>query len=60
MASYKSHDQLHSKRRLGIRKIIYIIAGVAVCIYMLLFFLREIRKEENYWKHINKEHGHAG
>jgi hypothetical protein len=60
MASGKSQNPLPGNWGIGTREIIYIIAGVLICIYMLFFFFREIRNEENFMKHINKEHNHAG
>jgi uncharacterized membrane protein YuzA (DUF378 family) len=60
MASFKSDNPLHKKWKVGTREIIYIISGILMIIYMLFFFFREVKKEENFQKHINKEHGHAG
>jgi uncharacterized membrane protein YuzA (DUF378 family) len=58
MTSFNSHNPLQKKWRIGAREIIYIIAGILVCIYMLVFFFREIRSEEKYYKHISNEHKH--
>jgi len=60
MGSYNSHTTLQKKWRIGTMNIIYIIAGLLIFIYMLVFFFKEIRNEENYSKHINKEHNHPG
>jgi len=60
MTSFKSQTPLQKKWGIGTREIIYIIAGILVCIYMLFFFFRETRNEEKFMKHINKEHNHAG
>jgi uncharacterized membrane protein YuzA (DUF378 family) len=60
MTSSNGHNPLQKKWRIGTREIIYIIAGLLIGIYMLFFFFREIRSEEKFMKHINKEHNHAG
>jgi uncharacterized membrane protein YuzA (DUF378 family) len=56
MHSFKSHDPLQKKWRIGTREIIYIIAGALVCIYMLVFFFKQIQSEKKYYQHINNEH----
>ncbi len=60
MSSFNSHSTFLKRRRTGAFNIIYIIAGLLIAIYMLIFFFREIRNEEKFSKHINKEHNHAG
>jgi hypothetical protein len=58
MTSSKNVHLPGRKWKLNARNMIYVIGGLALCIYMLIFFFHEIKKDERYWKHINKEHGH--